>query len=314
MGALNTGVISTIPYFPALVPDGVFQAGLATNTPTALTSLANLPRTGKIARLRRLRMPATANIALTVTADSYSTPPVDAGAAFAATPTGAVPDPWDAGAAAQLAATVINNTGVAVNNWWASWLVQLDDPSAANTALYPGTYHAPTATQAAAAQAEHLTDPLVGGLAPRPLGWIIEQEYRSHLRRAVMLGKTIAMPAGGSPSLFLTESRSDPDEMLVLAGLMTSPGTGTDQLSLIIGLDDHNDLYTVPAYPLGQAGFIPLFLQARHKIQIQATTTTAETVGVAANIWHVQLSDLIRHRLGQSGTAAVAQAQEAGTL
>jgi hypothetical protein len=100
----------------------------------------------------------------------------------------------------------------------------------------------------------------------------------------------------------------------VLAGLSTSAGTGTDQLTLTIGIDSDDNFYKVAAYPLAQVGLVPCFVQAKETITIYATTQTAETVAVAAEIWHVALSPVIEARLQQAVPAAVTDAVEAGTL
>jgi formaldehyde-activating enzyme involved in methanogenesis len=102
--------------------------------------------------------------------------------------------------------------------------------------------------------------------------------------------------------------------MLVLAGLSTSAGTGTDQLALTIGIDGTDSFYTVAAYPLAQVGLVPCFVQAQHTITIYATTQTAETVAVAAEIWHVARTPVINARLQQAVATAVTDAVEAGTL
>lgn len=315
MGALTTGIIKEIPYLPALIPDGVLVSSLAVNTPKSLTTLTNLHEIPRIARFRRLRTSNTAKVSLNVTADMYSTPSVNLQAVMQVPlPTGLASDAWNVSAAAHLQASVTNGGTAAAANWWASWLMEVDRPNAALVRQYPATYPTLTPEQALAAQTEHLHDPLIGDLAPRPLEWIMQNEYWSHLRQAVMLGKTVDLPASLTPTTFIDASRANADEMLVLAGLNTSAGTTTSGLTLIIGIDERDSLYTVPAYALSQVDYIPLFLQARKSIKIQAYSSEAGSASIAANIWHVALTDTIRQRLGLGAPTDIQQAVEAGTL
>lgn len=313
--ALTTGTIHQLRAFPALLPDGVYVSSFGTSTPQSLVSLPDLHKPGRIARLRRLRTPADTGVTLTVTADAYTSPVIDTAAAMAASaPAGLVNDPWEVTAASKLIAAARNGSGAAVADWWATWLIEIDQPNAALQQQYPAVYPALSAEQAAAAQAEHLDDPAVRSLAPRPLQWIIDNEYRSQLRRSVMVGKTISLAAGGNPTTYVQAARQSPDEMLVLAGIVTSTGTGSDQLTLTIDLDEGSFTYDVLAYPLGQVGFVPLFLQAERLIQVRAATQTAEQISVAANIWHVGLTDAIRYALGNSVPTDITQPKVAGTL
>jgi hypothetical protein len=313
---ITTGTLQTVRYFPVLLPDGLVLPTLpagGVQPLVALDRLETLTPTPRIARLRRLRMPAIAGVQIALTADSYALAPVDSGALMQApVAAGWTHDPWDVGAASRLTATVLTGPGSA-NPWWATWLIEATAVDAAQSMLFPGVWPQPPTAAAAAAQAVNLADPLTTSQAPLGLATQIRRLYRSHIRRSVMTGHTLAL-AVGQPTLMAQEVRTTTDEMLVLAGLSTSAGTGTDQLALTIGIDGTDSFYTVAAYPLAQVGLVPCFVQAQHTITIYATTQTAETVAVAAEIWHVARTPVINARLQQAVATAVTDAVEAGTL
>lgn len=314
--SLTTGTIKELPYFPALLPDGVFVASFGNGSPQSLTSLASLRQRNVLATLRRLRAPSTSGIKLLVQADNYQPPDMDSGAVMKApTPAGLANDPWRVTAANQLALSARNSSGAAASNWWATWLVEVQRPNAALIQQYPSVYGGEiSADQEAAATAEDLANPLIGGLAPRPLEWILGNEYGSQVRRSVMLGKTISLPANAEPQLYVQATRSDPDEMLVLRGIVCDPGTGSDSLTITFSTDEGSFSYDVLAYPLGQVGLIPMMLQADRLIEVKASSTSAESIAIACQIDHVVRSDLVNARLGQSVPQPVHDAQEAGTL
>jgi len=314
---LSTGFLKEVRYLPFLAPDGVVLPSLAASTVGyPLFSFTQLTKLARVARLRHVRALAEAGVGLTFTADSYSTPLVDTAAMGLVTaPIGLSGDPWTMRALNRLTGTVTNNTGSAVSNWWATWAVEWDTVPLALKARHTTDYGALTPEEQTLLEQAGLTGPEGQSTVPRDLTWIIRNEYVPHIREAVLLGQTLTVTAGANPTLFVQEARQDANEMLVLAGLAISPGSGSDGLTLMVGLDDQDDFYTTPAYPLGQSGFTPWFIQAPRLIKLQATaTTTVTNVSLVAWIWHVTLTDAIRYRLEEGAAAAVADQIEVGLL
>jgi hypothetical protein len=312
---LSTGFLDQVRYFPFLAADGTVLSSLAAGTAGyPLFQFSELAKKRRVARLRAWRATAQAGVGLTLTADSYGSPLIDTAAlGLVPAPSALTGSVWDVRALNQLSGTVSNTTPNAVSPWWAAWAVEFDAVPLAEQAAHAEVYGSLTPDQARLVQ-EQAQDPVAAATEPHDLTWIIRNEYVPHIREAVILGQTLTVTPG-NPALFVQEARQDAQEMLVLVGLTMSPGSGTDGLTLIIGRDDQDVFYETPAYPLGQAGFLPWFVQAPRLLKIQATaTTTVSAVSVAAWIWHVRLTDAIRYRLDQGVPTPVAQAIEVGAL
>jgi len=312
---LSTGLFQQLKYLPALLPDGLYLPSLAAGVANqALFSYTGLATLGRVARLRDLRTLAQPGVTVQVTADDYASSPIDTGAlGLVPAPLGLATAPWQVGAGQKLVATAANLTSGAVSNWWARWAVEVDLPNLADPQVLPGVPKPPANPATADAQAL-LQDPVQALQAPRPLGALIEAEYRPQIRDAVVLGQTLTLQPG-TPALFIQEAVLNPQEILVWAGVAVSPGTGSDQLTLVVGVDDNDQFYTTLAYPLGQAGgWVPVFLQAQKVLKFSLVSQTAETVSLAVGVWHVRLTDAIRYRLGQGVAPAVAAQIEAGLL
>ncbi len=301
---LTTGLFGHLPFYPAVLPDATNIASWTSGgAATSVFDYEDVQTTGKLLRLRNLQLatPTTYPTSITVTADSYITPAVDAATIGKATVAGAIPSAWgnvhNAAAGRKLRATALNSTGGTITNQWFSWGVQVGRPTIAEKLLLPGLFPVSSDERALADKYS------IGsrGVLPRTLDWIIANEFATQIVDAVVLGQV--MGATTTRQTWIQES-ARANEVLVLAGLWMSPGSGTDALTLQVGIDNNTNLYQVAAYGLGQGVPQPCFLMGRQQIVLQANAnTTVSNVNVSAVIWHCRLTDEIRVRLGdiQSG-------------
>lgn len=316
MGSLTVGLLSRIELLPVMLPDAAVATLQPGVTPAAIFSYADLSRRGRVVRARHLNVqdPGTTGAAiLYATADRVTPPPADAHAlntAAALGPGVAHHEAWDLQAADYLLLRAQNQTGSAATVWL-NWVVEADRPSIARLAQL-GRPLDPR--QEDLAKKYGLTGSTPRGVLPRSLDWIIQNEYRNNILAASTVALTQAV-APGVPVSFV-QMTPPADACLVLTSLYVSPGSGADGLTLLYGVDGDNDLYSLPAYPLGSAGApVAHFLQARRQLNISCTaTSTVAAVTMAAVVWQVRLTPEIEAHQGSVTAGEVAEKVEVGVL
>lgn len=317
MAVISAGLLEKLKFLPAILPDGTTLASLASGAgATPLATYGNLQESGLLTSLRDLQVyrAQTPGVTVSVQADNYSTPQIDSLALSLVDPrldshrAGA-----DLSAAQSLAVNATNVTGAPVPLFWGNWTLAAERPSIAQKLKYPEFFTLTGDEQKLAAQMG-LTGQNPRGVLPRTLAWIIENEYKTQIVDAVTLAQTLPVGATSAATLFIQEARRA-NEMLVLAGLAITAGSGADGLSLWIGVDTKNTFLQVPAYALGSGKPLRTFIQAGQQLKIQAASTSAiAAVSIAATIWHVRLTDEIRVRMGSLTSGPVFDKIQAGVL
>lgn len=294
---LTTGFITeTLKYLPALLPDVAQNASTVTlavaAAPTPLFRYEHL-RKRRLVTLRGLQTPDTAGVTLTVQADNFNSKPIDNAAAALWAPfnptAGSI---WSTAAWDTLQVNAQNRTSDAIT-YWASANILVEQASLARRAKFPASI---ALTGVEKEQVQRLG--LDGrGVLPRDFEWVRLNEYQNQIVDAVPLSATL--PVGTSGPVYFAQDSAKGDEMLVIAGLAVSPGSGSDGLTVSITLDDGDVVLSYPTYALGSGKPIPLFIQAAQNMEISMTATTAESsVQCSVLVWHVRLTDEIRVRLG----------------
>lgn len=309
---LTTGFLTeTLKYLPALLPDTAGEAAtvpLATNgAPKPLFSYAHI-RARRLVTLRGLQHPNTAGVVLTVQADNYQSKPIDNSAATLWAPYNPIAGSiWNASAWKSLQVNAQNLTTNAIT-YWAAANILVEAPDLARMDKYVGDI-----TITGAQQAEIAKLGIDGrGVLPRDFEWIRLNEYQNQIVDAVPLSATL--PVSAAPVTFAQDS-AKANEVLVVAGVAVSPGSGSDGLTLVFTLDDGDLTLSYPAYALGMGNPIPMFLQAAQNVQVTMTATTAEaSIQCSVLVWHVRLTDEIRVRLGTIQSGRVYQKVTSGVV
>ena len=317
MAVISAGLIEKLKFLPAILPDGTTVPSLASGAgATPLATYGNLQESGLLTSLRDLQVyrAATPGVTVSIQADNYSTPQIDSLALSLIDPR---LDSHREGAnlagAQSLAVNAANATGSPVPLFWANWTLAAERPSIAQKIKFPEFFTLSPEEQQLAAQAG-LTGPNPRGVLPRTLSWIIENEYKTQIVDAVTLAQTLPVGATAAATLFIQEARRA-NEMLVLAGLAITAGSGADGLAIWIGVDTSDTFLQIPAYALGSGKPLRTFIQAGQQIKIQAASTTPiAAVSIAATIWHVRLTDEIRVRMGQVKSGAVYDKIQSGVI
>lgn len=310
---LNAGVLTEhLRFLPALMPDATVLTAIAGNSGAVQAFSYPSLRAKRLVTLRALQHATTTGINLVATGDARRSKPIGSAADALWTPFNPMADhQWSVSAWNNLLVTAQNTTAATIDNYWMvpSLLVQ-----AADVATKIKWGQPLTATDQALAKDAGLTGSHPRGVLPRTFEWMRQNEYQNQVLNAVPYAQTIALAAGGSPQTF-AEASAQSHEVLVLAGLAVSPGSGTDGLTVIVSIDDGDLSLQWGAYALGQAHPTPWFLQATRNITVQMTSTDAvAAVHVAALIWHVRLTDEIRVRLGQITSGPVFDKITSGVL
>ena len=309
---LTTGFLTeTLKYLPALLPDVAGNASTVpiqvAGAPKPLFQYAHL-RQRRLVTLRGLQHMNTAGISLTVQADNYQSKSIDNSAAAlwnAFSPTAGVI--WDASAWDSLQVNAQNLTAATIN-YWAAANILVEAPTLARMAKYPGLV-ALTPAQMAEVQKLGIDG---RGVLPRDFDWIRLNEYQNQIVDAVPLSATL--PVSGAPTTFAQDNAKG-NEMLVVAGIAVSPGTGTDALTVTFTLDDGDVELSYLAYALGSGHPVPMFLQAAQNVQVTITANTAEAgIQCSVLVWHVRLTDEIRVRLGDIQSGRVYQKVMSGVV
>ena len=169
------------------------------------------------------------------------------------------------------------------------------------------------AEQQLAAQAG-LTGSTPRGVLPRTFEWVVHNEFESQVTDSAVIGQALPTLVAGTPVLMAQDSAHG-DEALVIRSLYTTQGTGSDGLTMIVQVDDDDAFLQTPAYGLGVALPVEVFILASQQVSIYAVSTTSTNdVAMSAEIWHVRLTPEIRYRLGQSVASSVSQKIQVGVL
>lgn len=310
---LTTGKLKALKYLPAMLPEAVNLATIASSaTPAQMWLYGNIStqQSNRVVTLRSLQAPSTTDVSLIVTSDQFSAQSVDSVAAALLAPQDPTHGPlWETVAADRILVQAQNQSGATVDNFWANASVLVERPSIA--------------------QLDKIGVPLTGaqqaladkyafgsrGVLPRRFEWVRDNEYKTQIVDAAVYSATLDVAAGATPIFFTATVGAD--EMLVMAALAVTPGSGSDGLTTLIQVDDEQSFLPVPNFPAGSGKPLALFVQAGQQIIVTATaTTTVNNVSIAANIWRVRLTPEIRFRMGDAAAATqtVAEKITAGVL
>lgn len=307
---ITTGVLTQLRYLPALVPDGTTIASLAAGG-AATPAFQYGGITKRLVSLRGLQHSATAGVNLSVQADGYNSKGIDSAASALWSASNPLADHvWDDGAWNRLQVNAQNVTTAAVTNYWLAANILVEQPSIAQKLKWNQPL---TAEEQIIAANAKLLGSNPRGVLPRTFEWTKLNEYQNQIVDAIPASQTLSV---GTTAVTFADESAGANEMLVLAGLATSPGggTATDGLTIIINVDNTELSLQWPAFPLGSGHPVPFFLQAVKNIQIQAIASSAVTTSISALIWHVRLTDEIRVRLGQITSGPVFDKIAAGVL
>jgi hypothetical protein len=301
--ALSTADLRAVKYLPALLPDATVIGSIGSNTTATLFRYGNLKSTGRLISLRSLQFSqsatATAGLVLSLQADRYGSQltPIASTLAFTSTNPSTA---WDLKAGQNLLQALVINAGTsALTNVGANWSIAVEAPSVAVKTVFGDLVgQGLTAREQQLAQQYGLTGPSPRGVLPRTLHWIVENEYRTQIVDAVVIGQALtSLPAGTEVLMGQEAARSG--EMLVIRSLWSTQGSGTDGLTMVVQVDDNKEFLEINAYGLGVALPAPAFIQAEQQVAIYAlANSTVSNVVMGAEVWHVRLTDEIRYRLG----------------
>ena len=314
---LSTGRFKGENRLPVVLADAYNIPSLLALTPsTALAQYAGLRTNGQIVTLESLQHSNAAGVSLFVTADGYSSAPLDAAASALFTPTDPTQGPiFHNEAVSKLEIDIANTNQAPVSNFWSAWTVGLRKPTLLDRLFNHGL--SPLTSAEMELLLANGIDPsrgLPSGIYPRSLKWIIDNEYRNHLRNAVPLSKSSALP-GGSAVLMFSDTPRSSDDLMVVTALAVSPGSGSDGLAAIVGVDNNESYLTLPAYPIGTGKPLPLFIQATTRLDFYLTSASAvAAASLAVVVWHVDKTDEIRVRLGEITEGPVFDAVTVGRV
>lgn len=315
--ALSTAFFKALKYLPALVPDALMLPSVASNTtPQTLFSYGNLRSTGRLVTLHSLQFQQSATdvgaSAIVAQADTYSTPLVPVAAIL---PQVAVRPgrPYRLPAAANRLQVLLSNPGSALTNFGVNWTVLVEQPNIAQKIKFPQDFSLTAQERQLAAQAG-LTGQTPRGVLPRSFEWVVENEFRNQVTDSAVIGLAVPTLQPGVP-VQMAQDAAHGQEILVIRSLYTTPGTGSDGLTMTVQVDDNDAFLQIPAYGLGIALPVEVFIIAEQQVTITASCTTATNdIAMSAEIWHVRLTPEIQYRLGQAVPASVSQKIEAGVL
>ena len=298
--SLSAGYLKNLDKFPYLLPDSVNIASLASSsiTLTTLFDYSGLKSSGLLVRPRYVQASNATGVKLEFVADDFRPKLTYSSALAEFNPfEDAFGETWNAPAGDFVQLLAQQNTGAAIDNFWANWSLEAFRPNVAQRLQLPGSLRAPTAAEEQLGQKAGLGGPQPRGVLPRTLDWIIDNEYRTQIVAIDLLTQVTDVDTG-APTL-IGQANAKGNEALVLAGLYTSQGSGTDGLSMLIGIDEDDGFLTVTAYGAGGGKPMRTFIQAASQIKIQASATaTSDSVTMAAVVWHVRLTEEIKARLG----------------
>lgn len=308
MSVLTSGLFKSLRHLPAVLPDAATVSLGANSVPTPIFSYPGLKATGRLISLMSLQQGGVSGIQWSVQADGQVLGPYDAAAA-------ALWDPSDplhtmitrATVTGRLEVLAQNTTATAVDLLWSNASVLVQEPSIAEKLQYPSTFPLTAGEKVLATKYGLAQNPAL----PKSFREIIDTEYRPFVSSVVPLGKTLTTSSTLQAVATVTPNAG---EMLVLTGLAVSPGSGSDGLTVQVGIDEDTSLLQLPAYGLGSGKPVFLFIPATQMIQIALSSTTAVTASCSALVWHVRLTDAMRVRLGAITSGPVYDQVTAGVL
>lgn len=307
MSALSTSFFRKVHLFPSLLPDATHLNVVGGNPPTAVFSYQNLKPTGLLYRARfpQWMDPAAAGVNLLLSADGFSANPVDAQSAYALDP---FVDAWREEAKLQATGhfgwsvqSVATSAGSAptVDTWWANWAVEVMQPTLADRLAFPAQLPPLTPQEQALAEKVGLLGPnrRIGGL-PRGLDWIIETEIKPNIIDAYPVAQQGNVSA--SSTLLVAQESVRGDQLLFIAALSVSPGSGSDGLTVTVGIDSDDSYWNAEAFGLGSGRPVRCLFPATQQAMIQVGATSAvSNVQASGVVWRVRATDTLRVRVGQ---------------
>ncbi len=313
MAALGAGFFKNLKMFPVMLPDAVVMTVTGGNPPSDVFNYSNLAGTGLIYRARYAQFedPAASGVNQTWSADGFTANPADGQAASVFDP---IIDGWSETTKLQATNSLRwrvqsiadgGNGGTAptLTNWWANWVVEAARPTLADRLRFTGQLPGLTPEETAIADKLGLVGPNGRPGMPRSLDWIVENEIKNNIMDAYMVATQGNVSS--SSTLLVCQEPVRGDQCLFIAGLSTSAGSGSDGLTVNIGIDsDQTNFWSAPAYGLSSGKPIRCLIPAQQSAQVELTSTSAvNNVQGAAIIWRVRLTDVLRVRLGaiQSG-------------
>ncbi|MHB1870858.1 MAG: hypothetical protein ACYCT1_08390 [Steroidobacteraceae bacterium] len=317
--ALTSGFLKRVTASPSVFPDAVGPVDLvAGGAPTDLFNYQKFKSSGRVLRARDLQFlaPTVTGVNLLPAADTWTGKPVDMLAASQIDPhRSAWGDAWRLQATDTLRLQVQDTpTGPATFDPWATWSVEVSKPTLAERLRWPLQFSALTpAEQDLWSRLGKNANGSNRLLLPRTLGWILENEIRNNITAAYPVAAT-ADVSDTSPLVFLQENVGQ-GSLLCIAGLALSAGSGSDGLTLQLGVDEEDDFYTIQAYGLGSGTPPFTLIWAKQGVTGTITATSAvNNVQASAMIWRVQLTEELAVRVGEVGSGDVYDRITAGVV
>lgn len=310
MSALTSGFLRRTPkYLPAEVPDAVTLSLPAQGAPQPVFSYGTLATADRAYALAGLTMASTAGVSVAITADGRGAAQLQSAALALMPPTDLPPRLTHADFRDRLQVTAANTTTAALNPWWALARIRILAPTIGLRLGQPGVWPALGAGDQALATKFDLTGPLATGSRALDFAAIRDRVYGPHVRMAAVYGQ--AVTATSTPTTVVQLSPAA-GEVLVLRALAVTAGSGSDGLTVTLGVDEDSAFASWPAYGLGNGDPVGCFIQATEQITLSLSATTSTAATLAASIWSVQITPAIAARLKQPVSTAVADAVRAG--
>lgn len=310
MSVLTSGFLRRSPkYLPAEVPDVVSMSLAAQGAPTPIFQYGTLAAADRAYSLAGLTMATTAGVNIAVTADGRGAAQLQS-AALALMP--AVDPPsrvWHADFRDRLQVTAANATTAALNPWWALARIRILHPTIGLRVGQPGVWPALGAGDQDLATKFDLTGPAATGSRALDFAAIRDRVYAPHVRMAAVYGQAVTATAAPTTVIQLSPAAG---ELLVLRALAVTAGSGSDGLTVTLGVDEDSAFAAWPAYGLGNGTPVPCFIQATEQLTLSLSATASTAATLAASIWSVQIVPAIAARLGQRVSVAIADAVRAG--
>lgn len=310
MSALTSGFLRRTPkYLPAEVPDAVSLSLAAQGAPQAIFQYGTLATANRAYVLAGLSMASTAGVNVAVTADGRGAAQLQSAAVALLPATEPPPRLFHADFRDRLQVTAANTTTAALDPWWALARIRILTPSIGLRVGQPGVWPALGAGDQALATKFDLTGPGATGSRALDFAGIRDRVYAPHVRMAAVYGQAVTATSAPSTVVQLSPAAG---EVLVLRAMAVSAGTGSDGLTVHLGVDEDSQFASWPAYGLGNGNPVGCFIQATETITLSLSATTSTGATLAASIWSVQITPAIAARLDQSVSTAVADAVRAG--
>lgn len=310
MSALTSGFLRRTPkYLPAEVPDAVSLSLAAQGAPQAIFQYGTLAADGRAYSLAGLATASTAGVNVAVTADGRGAAQLQSAAMALIPPTELPPRAWHADFHDRLQVTAANSTTAALSPWWALARIRILTPSIGLRLSQPGVWPALGAGDQALAAQFDLTGSASTGSRWLDFAGIRDRVYAPNIRMAAVYGKTVTATSAPTTVVQLSPGAG---ELLVLRALAVSPGSGSDGLTVTLGVDEDSAFAAWPAYGLGNGAPVGCFIQATEQITLSLSASSSTSATLAASVWAVHITPAIAARLKQTVSVAVADAVRAG--